>query len=248
MPKGTPKVVDRESTSVRDRAYTHIQQKIASGVLAPGGAISELTIAKELRISRTPIREAIAQLVSEGLLTELNRGVIVASLTRQDILELYDLREALEVHAIQKAAHRPVPKPDGKLLQEMIDGLATLEKELKTSSRKVLTPEQMRQFVHYDLGFHRLLMRLALNSRILRVVNQTRLLISIFALERHGYTIAELQRIRSEHAKILDAILKQEPGVAASVLREHIKVSCAERLETYDQRERESSLREAFPF
>lgn len=248
MPKKTTKVTERDNTSVRDRAYAHIQQNIASGSLLPGGAISELTIAKQLKISRTPIREAIAQLVSEGLLEELNRGVVVASLSRQDITELYDLREALEVHAIDKTARRPIPEPDLKLLQDMIGGLQALEKELKSSPKKVLTPEQMHQFVNYDLGFHRLLIRLALNSRILRVVNQTRLLIRIFAMERHGYNSAELQRIRSEHERILDAILKQDPALATEVLRTHIRQSCSERLETYDQRERESSLREAFPF
>lgn len=248
MPKAPAKTIKRESTSVRERAYSHIQQKIASGALAPGGAISELTIAKELRISRTPIREAIAQLVSEGLLEELNRGVVVTSLTRQDIVELYELREALEVHAIDKTARRPVPEPDQKLLQEMIAGVASLEKDLKSSSRKVLTPDQMRQALHYDLGFHRLLIRLALNSRILRVLNQTRLMIRIFAMERPGHNLADLQRIRSEHTKILSSILNQEPERAAEALRHHIRLSCAERLEAYDQRERESSLREAFPF
>ena len=248
MPKKASKKREADTTSVRERAYGHIQQKIATGAFPPGSAISELTIAKDLRISRTPIREAVAQLVSEGLLEELNRGVIVASLSRQDIIELYDLREALEVHAINKAAQRPIPEADHKLLQDMVNGILALEKELKGASRKALTPEQMHQFVNFDLGFHRLLIRLALNSRILRVVNQTRLLIRIFALERPGYNLTELQRIRGEHSEILDAVIKQDPATAAEVLRKHISLSCRERLETYDQREREHSLREQFPF
>lgn len=248
MPKKTAKKREADSTSVRDRAYGHIQQKIATGALPPGSSISELTIAKELRISRTPIREAIAQLVSEGLLEELNRGVIVTSLKRQDIIELYDLREALEVHAIDKAARRHIAEADIKLLQSMIDGILVLEKALKSSSKKVLTLEQMRQFVNHDLGFHRLLIRLALNSRILRVMNQTRLLIHVFALERPGYSVSELQRIRSEHTAILEAVMKQDPEVAKDLLRKHINLSCNERLETYDYHERESSLRESFPY
>jgi DNA-binding GntR family transcriptional regulator len=248
MAKKTAKKQQNESASVRERAYSHIRQKIAEGALAPGGPISELTIAKELRISRTPIREAIAQLVSEGMLQELNRGVIVTSLERQDIIELYDLREALEVHAIGRVAGRPIAEADVELVQRMIDGILALEKEIKGSARKVLSTAQMNQFIQHDLGFHRLLIRLAMNSRVLRVMNQTRLLINVFALERPGYSASDLQRIRGEHTAILQAVMKRDPVLAMDLLRKHIQLSCSERLDIYDFHERNSSLREPFPY
>ena len=79
---------------MRERAYFLIQQKIVSGELMAGAAISEVSLAKELNSSRTPIREAIGQLVSEGVLEQIpNRGTIVTQFDRQDILELYELRK-----------------------------------------------------------------------------------------------------------------------------------------------------------
>src|SRR5262249_11400151 len=86
------------SRSSRERAYLYIQRKIGSGELPGGGAVSELALAKEIGISRTPIRESIGQLIAEGLLEQSpNRGVVVVQMRRSDIVDLYELREALEV-------------------------------------------------------------------------------------------------------------------------------------------------------
>ena len=90
---------------MRDQAYAYIQKKILSGDLPAGGAVSELNIAKELGSSRTPIREALGQLVAEGLLEQIpNRGAVVVQFGRQDIVDLFELREALEAFAVEKVA------------------------------------------------------------------------------------------------------------------------------------------------
>src|SRR5271154_3066675 len=86
------------------RAHALILTQMATGVLTAGSALSELSLARELGLSRTPVREAIGQLVAEGLLQRSNLGAVVAEATRQDIIELYELREALEVYAIGKVA------------------------------------------------------------------------------------------------------------------------------------------------
>src|ERR1700712_3847581 len=91
--------------TIREKAYQYIQSRIADGDLPSGSAISELLLAKELGSSRTPVREALGQLVSEGLLEQTpNRGTIVVRLSREDIVDLYELREALEVYVVAKVA------------------------------------------------------------------------------------------------------------------------------------------------
>jgi DNA-binding GntR family transcriptional regulator len=83
------------ATSIRQKAYLFIQRKIAAGELAAGAAVSELEIAKELGSSRTPIREAISQLTAEGLLEQTpGGGVLVVRFTRDNIVDLCELREA----------------------------------------------------------------------------------------------------------------------------------------------------------
>ena len=90
---------------MREVAYHHIQAKISKRALRAGEPVSDVGISKELGISRTPAREAIRQLVSEGLLESVpGRGVVVITLDRNDIRELFEMREALEGLAARTVA------------------------------------------------------------------------------------------------------------------------------------------------
>lgn len=238
----------RDDRSVRQKAYLHLQRKIASREFAAGSAVSELSVAKELGISRTPVREAIGQLVAEGLLEQIpNRGVVVVQLTRNDIVDLYELREALEVYAAGKAARLPLNPADLHRLHNLADDILVLRNELVQAGSGELNAEQMHRFVVCDLGFHTLLMRLAANARILKVVNETRLLIRIFAIRRTGHTAADLERIHQQHCDVLQAVSDRDPDRAMRILSEHIQNSQRERLAEHDHWERENSLREHLP-
>lgn len=230
-------------SNLRERAYVHIQQKIACGELEPGCVISELSLSKELGISRTPIREALGQLAAEGILKQSpNRGAVVVRLTRQDIIDLYELREALEVYAVGKAARQTPRRADLDRLWSLTSAILGLREELARSGRSELSEEQMRLFVNYDLGTHMLFMRMAANARIERVVNETRLLIRIFAMPRRGHTAALLEDIHRRHSEIARAISDQDQEAAMRAISEHIQVSMRERLEDFDHRDIESSL------
>jgi DNA-binding GntR family transcriptional regulator len=95
-----------------------------------------------------------------------------------------------------------------------------------------------------DLGFHALLIRMASNARILKVVNDTRLMIRIFAIQRKGHQRVELERILKHHRAILQAVLARDADGAKRLLAEHIQASGRERLEEFDQWERENHLAE----
>lgn len=234
--------------SLRERAYVHIQRQIADGTLEAGGGISELVLAKQLKSSRAPIREAMHQLAAEGLL-EQNPwgGMIVAQLKREDIVELYELREALEVFAVGKIARAPMRTPDKSRLQQLVDEIAKMQRELEKAKRPALDARQMEHFIECDLGFHALLMSMANNSRLQKVVNDTRLLISVFAIHREGHDRASLKSIQRYHQKILDAVSRQQPEIAMATLAEHIQTSRQERLGEYDRWKRESLLRRTVP-
>src|ERR1700722_10546568 len=158
-------VAPKESLSARERAYRHIQDRIVQGVLNAGMPVSEQVLAKELGSSRTPIREAIGQLASEGLLEQTrNRGAMVRQLTRNDITDLYEVREALEVFAVSKVALRGVPAEDLTRLQETNDGVLELKEELIASGEATLDAGRMERFVRLDLSFHSLIVLLTLNA------------------------------------------------------------------------------------
>lgn len=225
------------------KAYQLIQHKITTGQLRAGTLLSELALARELGSSRTPIREAAGQLLAEGLL-ELSPGggLVVTQLTRQAIVDLYELREALEVFAVGRAARDGVRDSDKERLEGLLDATQVLLKELKSSGSTELNAEQMKRFSVADLGFHALLIRLASNARILKVVNDTRLMMRVFAIQRSGHRKDELERIHKHHRAILDAVLKRDPEGARHLLAEHIQASANERLEEFDRWERENHL------
>ncbi|WP_103932218.1 GntR family transcriptional regulator [Bryocella elongata] len=237
-----------KSLSVRDRAYQYIQRAIADGVLEAGSGVSELSLAKELGSSRTPIREAMNQLAAEGLLRPgANGGMVVAQIQRDDIVELYELREALEVYSVGKVAKIPLRPADKDRLQFMIDEIGRLREELAKSGARELDREQMKRFLGCDLGFHALLVSLTGNTRIQKMINETRLLIRIFAIQRSGHDASQLESIQKYHQRILDCVDSQDAPGAMQALAEHIQVSQRERINDFDHWNREMAMRENMP-
>jgi DNA-binding GntR family transcriptional regulator len=237
-----------EGVSVRERAYQHIKQLISDGALEAGSSISELALAKELGSSRTPIREAMKQLDAEGLVEQgSNGGMTVAQLKREDIIELYELREALEVYSVGRVASLPLRPADRDRLQFMVDQLLVIKKELEESSAGAMNEEQNNRFVECDLGFHALLLSATNNSRIQRMVHDTRLLIRVFAIRRRGHDAAQLQSIYDYHQQVLNAVAAQDAPRAMKAMAEHIQASQRERLNEYDNWRREASLRQHLP-
>ncbi len=236
------------SLSIREKAYAYIQQLIACGALPAGSGVSELVLAKELGSSRTPIREAMNQLAAEGLLSQSpGGGMVVAQLSRVDIIELYELREALEVYTAGKIARLSLAPADQARLQSLVDDVAKLEQELAKSKKPSLDAQQMERFIRSDFGFHALLMSIKNNSRLQKIISDTRLLIRIFAIQRTGHDAASLKSIREYHQMILDAVARQDAEGAMSALAKHIQESQQERLREYDEKRRELSLRDSVP-
>lgn len=240
--------MESRETSIRQKAYLHIQTLVTKGTLPAGANVSEVLLSRELGSSRTPVREAMNQLAAEGLLeTNANGGMTVARLDRADIIELYELREALEVYAVGKAANISMRPADRDRLQYLIDVILKLAEDLRKTGTRELNPEQMQRFLASDLAFHALLMNMANNSRIHKIVGDTRLLIRIFAIQRRGHDIAQLERIAAGHQRILDAVVEQRRADAVLALAEHIETSQRERLSEFDYWSREDALRRHMP-
>lgn len=248
MKKGGFPVSLRTDKPIREKAYILIQQKIARGELQPGSAVSEVSLAQELGSSRTPIREALGQLVAEGLLEQTpNRGAIVVQLKRQDIIDLYELREALEVYAVGKVARRENSHNELERLRSLAQEIVVLRTASEQLGQSELNKKQMRQFIACDLGFHTLLVRMAANARILKLVNETRLLIRIFAMHRRSHDAPALSKIHHQHCEMLAAVSARDSERAMLVLSNHIQQSLQERLEEFDRWEHEASMRETLP-
>jgi DNA-binding GntR family transcriptional regulator len=244
-PKPARRVIRRADVSgktppsPRDRgflrlAYQHILGKIQSGELPAGTPLSELSLAAQLGLSRTPVREAIGHLVAEGILQKTSRGAVVTEPTRQDIIELYEMREALEVYVIGKVATRRLSPREMETLQPLVEEVRVIAAELKKSGEAVLRGEAMKRFVACDLRFHTLLFQAGGNERMLKLLDSTNLLLRVFTLRREHHTVKLLGEVYGFHRRILDAVAAGERDDAVRLLGEHIRISRDERLAEYE--------------
>ena len=95
---------ERRNISIADQIFEQLEREILSGKYQRGEVLSELRLARELDVSRTPIREALLRLAQENLLVESGRGMMVLGISVEDMLDMYDIRIRLEGEAARRAA------------------------------------------------------------------------------------------------------------------------------------------------
>lgn len=246
MPKRRQLRSSRNTESLKDLAYRYLQAKLSSGELASGELLSEIPLAQELGISRTPVREAIGLLVAEGFLEQIpNRGTVVKTLANRDIIELYELREALEVYAVGRVAQMKLSPAQKQELADVVEEVEDIRARLLNSGAARLDIEGSRALGQADLGFHNLILRLAGNARILKVTSDTRVLLRIFSLPHDSHDDAQLRDIHQYHARIARAIFACDWESAKKLLAEHIQISLRERLEAHEKWQRDRNMSRA---
>ena len=97
---------ERKSISIADQIFEQLERDILSGKYPRGELLTELRLSEELGVSRTPIREAIRRLAQENILEEAGRGVTVVGISKQDMLDMYEIRIRIEGLAAEWAAAR----------------------------------------------------------------------------------------------------------------------------------------------
>ncbi|MCR5136237.1 MAG: GntR family transcriptional regulator [Oscillospiraceae bacterium] len=95
---------EHKNISIADQIFEQMELDILSGKYARGEVLSELSLSKELGVSRTPIREAIRRLEQEDFLEESGRGMVVVGITKADMMDMYEIRLAIEGEAVRRAA------------------------------------------------------------------------------------------------------------------------------------------------
>jgi DNA-binding GntR family transcriptional regulator len=230
--------------SLQEKAYQYIQAKILSGGYSGGEVLSEQALSREIGVSRTPVREALGKLTGEGFLEQVRgRGTSVKRPSRTDVVELFELREALELYAVGKVARRGLPEREARRLEELCDQLAAMADELERRGDRRLSRGEMERFLSNDLQYHLLILRAAGNRRIVKLVRDARLLIRILAMPHETHDLEQLRRIHSDHRGILDAVLGGDSVRSMGLCETHIRRSRQQRLDEYERWERISQMR-----
>lgn len=225
------------STTISSKVYDFIRGKFLSGQLSPGARISEFAIAKELKVSRSPIREAISQLVSDGLVEKYHGfGAFVKVPDRRDIEELFVLREMLECYAVTEAARHISPCQVDRL-SRYCDEILSIAKKIQLEPDADLT----EKIVQADMGFHLLIMEYADNRQILKIIENCRILTTIFSMYNYKQLgLKEVADIWREHFRIKQAISRHDAETACEWMKKQIQRSRRLVLSNY-----ENLLREA---
>lgn len=220
---------------LRQQAYEYIHGKILSGDLSAGSQVSEQSLAQEIGISRTPVREAIRQLASEGIVVQVPRfGTIVRSPGRREFVELFQLREALEPYAVSLAA-LSIGTADLETLDQLCREMRQLAGQLRSSGEPALDPSNMQRFLAADMAFHMLLIQAGGNCRIAKIVADSRAIARIFGAGRQIHDLRVVARAYRYHRRILRAVQRGDGERARRVMAEHIRASMQETLDHFDR-------------
>jgi DNA-binding GntR family transcriptional regulator len=208
-----------------EEVVDRLREPIFRGLLAPGDRLPEEQLAETLGVSRGPIRDALSQLEREGLVVRRrNRGAVVARLRRQDLDEVYSLRQALESVACTWAA-RNADEQDHAELQAIIDGYAELSPTLT-----------LQDAAEADLRFHDVVYRAAGNRRLLRTWHELRPQVYLFLLARPYVSTPEFREFMARrHALILDAIRAKDEARAAQEAAVHVETSYQRVIAAYEE-------------
>lgn len=200
--------------SVAGRIAQALRARLKAGAYAPGQRLIESELCEAFSVSRGPVREALRQLVADGLLTqEHNRGARVPRLTRAEIGELYRVREVIEGLAARMAA-------------EHIDRSGNREKlrRLAAEMEATVASGDMAPYDVLNERLHALIVALADSPLLTRLFDQ--LTISAMRLQFRPLLVPEQpRRSHEEHRPIIAAIDAGRPDAAEQAMREHIRAT-----------------------
>ena len=200
------------------RAYRDLKRMMVEGRFAMDAKLPEAHLAKELGLSRTPIRHALNRLEAEGFVVyELRRGHRLRSFTARDAEEIYGVRALVESEAVRLAALRGLDPKTEADLADLIGRMAAV-----LNNPDGLEPDEVRtRFLRLNHRFHAVLYGACGNQYLLRIVRQ---ITELPLVLRHYFNFSDEQLHAShrDHQSIFRALRARESDRAAALVREHI--------------------------
>lgn len=196
---------------LRDVIFDTLRDAIVSGELKPGERLMEVSLAEKMGVSRTPVREAVRRLEMEGLVTMVPRkGTHVAQLSVKDIMDVLEVRAALDKLATELAANR--------IKSDNMRQLENIHKQYTSC----LTKENIPGAIKKDVEFHQVIYSASGNNKLINVAGNLREQIYRFrVLYMKDFSNAE--EVLKEHQAILKALQGNNSNMAGKLAEEHIK-------------------------
>lgn len=199
-----------EYLPLRDVVFHTLRQAILRGTLKPGERLMEIQLANKLGVSRTPIREAIRKLELEGLVLMIpRRGAEVAEITEKSLRDVLEVREALEILAVQLACEKMTP--------EGLEDLKVAAKEFE----EVIECGDITTIAEADVKFHDIIYRATDNDRLIQLLNNLREQMYRYRVE-HLKNEEARPKILAEHQWLIQDIIDKNKDLASKHICGHI--------------------------
>jgi DNA-binding GntR family transcriptional regulator len=201
--------------SIQEAVVENIRQRILNGELKPGQRLVQDELTAELGVSRTPIREALNQLVHEGLVTVSDhRRTFVAEFSTEDLVETYTMRAALESHAAYLAARR-ITEPELRQLEAVLTAMASAYQH-----------NQLEKLISTHHDFHAGINDAAQSPRLSKLIIQYLDLSRLY--QRMAFeTVSNTADPLKDHLEIWMTLNKHEAEAAARLTRAHLERTAA---------------------
>lgn len=226
---------------LKQTVYHIIRDRLMTGRLRPGSRVSELALSKELGTSRTPVREAINQLVNDGLVEQVpNAGTFVRRPDRADLEDLYQLREWLEPDAVAEATRRVA---DGQLARagEACGEMRDVARAFRDSGDRSLGGDLLYRWVVADFTLHMTLIQASGNRRALGILANQHVLSRVWGFLPERPTVRALAKSYREHWQILRCVRRGDAEGAYAAMRCHIARGREKVLDRYDWEQRQAA-------
>ena len=193
--------------SLREQVYDFLREELTRGKLIPGASVNLNAISQELGISKTPLRDALLQLDTEGFVTiSPRRGVYVNRLTLDDIRNCYEIIGALETTAVLAAFDGIQPIHIEKL------------KLVNAALRTALKQEDWQAYYQENLLFHEIFLGLSYNTALKRIIVPMKQ--RLYDFPRRGYIKEWEQANCRDHDRLIEAFERQDREAAVRVWRD----------------------------
>jgi DNA-binding GntR family transcriptional regulator len=209
------------SAPLYQQVYELLRQKILAGEYAPGESLQESRTAEMLRVSRTPVREALRQLEQEGLLVAQGSERAIRNLTKEEFVELYTCRMALERLVAERAARFATDEE----IADMADAI--------DEARAAVAAGDHVGVLSANTRFHDRMVESTRMAQLHQLMDTIRG--PILVARRHVLTSKEVEAmICDEHATILDAIRRGDVRTAQELIERHMKNDIERGVENFD--------------
>ncbi|WP_010314705.1 GntR family transcriptional regulator [Saccharopolyspora spinosa] len=201
-----------DALPLRERVVAEIRETILTGQVEPGAILPETELANQLGVSRGPVRDALATLEREGLVTSKpNRRARVVVLGLRDVEEIYSLRGSMETLAAQRAATNATDAD----LQKMRKVLAKMDAALEG--------QDLVELSRLDAAFHDHIYEASRHDRLYQAWADLRSQVTLFLISRNTNAVTSRDIVIGEHEALLEALTARDADLLVRLTEEHLR-------------------------